>query len=197
MVTKKYSEEELATYEFADVQAPEDFDPDAKGQLDPTPGKHRMKVRTYEVVPNEIFKWKQEQYILDQLRPVLECTDADKEPGASTMDFIPMPPRGNQQVPATGLLNRWANFIKSFGFDIPEGKVTPPGFRLDHLKNREAEVDIEYKVNQDTKEVVKKDNGKPRVQVAFFGYSRPDSTPVSTVAREAETGPAAKDDFKL
>lgn len=192
-----YRPEELDGYNFGDTTAPEGFNPDASGFIDPTPGSHVFEVRgwsdekpAFELKPDQEWKWDGTSHRLNQLRVRFMIPSDQPESGAKTMDFIPVPTPG--QAMPTGLANRWANFIKALGFDLPPGKHTPDGFKLSMIAGRRCRIEIEH-ARDANKQPKFRDNGKPQIQPSFFGYSRVDAAgtspaPATKAARPAPNG---------
>lgn len=174
-MTDVFDRNQAASYQFGDATAPEGFDPDVKGWRDPTPGEHIVKVVDYQVRTGKETNVRIRQgsdermtVVHNQLEPRLQCDDDDTEAGATVIDFIPMPTPG-VQLPAL-LANQWGQFIKSLGFDLPDGKLVPPGFSLENLIGRRCRAMVETQTTRDGETKLKKD-GTPRVGIKMFGYS--------------------------
>lgn len=185
-------------YTLPDIDAPEDLNPDARPFEDAPVGSHVMEIHDFEIVADQTFKVKGEQFILDQLRPKMRIIEGQPNAGAGIMDFIPMP-TGPMH---TMLANRWANFVKRAGFNLPQGKLVPPGFHPKQLIGRRIRVDVEMLTNQDGTPKLK-DNGEPRHGVKLFGYDFADAPAPTTTPKPVTTTkgksakPAGAQDFEL
>jgi len=151
---------ELDSYDFGEATAPEGFDPNAEGREDAPVGKHVFIIKDFEIAPNNTFKGKDfGEWIGNQLRPKLVVADNQPHAGTSMMDFLPLP-SADAPMPKA-LANRFANFIRSFGFQPPPDRIVPKGFNLKDLIGKTGMAEIV----DDTYE------GKTRRKVKFFGYS--------------------------
>lgn len=183
MPNEVYDESQCSEYNFGDAAAPEGFDPNATGWQDPPPGDHIFQVDTFVIEPEHEFKWtdqttkQRDTYLLNQLRPTLVVAEGPSR-GARIMDFLPMPTPGRPM--ATGLANKWANFLKALGFDLPANKMVPDGFKLPMIKGPKFRARIVCKTEQDGKTLKIGKKGLPMVEVDFFGYSRLDASTPST-----------------
>lgn len=169
-------------YALPDIDAPEDLNADARPFEDAPPGSHIMEIHDFEIVADESFKIKGEQFILDQIRPKLRVVEGQPHAGASAMDFLPMP-TGPMH---TMLANRWANFIKRCGFNLPQGKLVPPGFHPKQLIGRRVRVDLQIQTDADGNAKTKR-NGEPLIGVKLFGYDYADSKAPATATATATT----------
>jgi len=166
-----YSAADLAErYDFSGCQTPEGFDPHASGYRDCPVGLHIMRVdlAASKMMPNQEFKDDQQSYVLNQFRPALRVVGGRFD-GASAMDFLPMPTKG--AIMSQKLANKWANFIRAFGFEPTTECLTPSDFTLTELAKRTAQVDIRIQVDRD-KQPKKHPDGRPMLGPAWFGYSR-------------------------
>lgn len=184
MSNDTYKPDELANYQFGDTTAPEGFDPDTTGAIDPTPGRHRFRIEAwsyekpaYEVKVDHEFKWKGEVYVLNQLQVRFRIPKGQPEAGATIMAFLPMPTPSNPGFGGcAGLANQWGQFLKSLGFRVPEKLTVPDGFRLEHIDGRECLIDIEHRTDQDGTPRYR-DNGRPDLGVALYGFHALDADP--------------------
>jgi hypothetical protein len=172
-----YSREELVAsggYKIGDTTAPPGFDPDAKAFAQAPLGDHVMTVDTYDIEPQYQYTVKDVGVvILDQLRPRLEIMEGPHQ-GASILDFIPLPTDG-AAMPAF-LANRFANFVRALGFQIPAGRIAPAGFDLDDIMGRRALVSIVQQLDGQKQPKISR-NGEPMHGVKLFGYSPVPGTP--------------------
>ena len=159
----------MANYNFTGAEAaPADTNPDRQAQRDLPPGDLRLVVKDFKVKPNHQFSWDKRYYVLHQFRPILCGPDGLPYAGASIMDFLPLPTPGQEWC--AGLAERWINFIRSLGFDVPKGHAVPAGFQLPQVVGRECLATIQYQVQN--KVVKTKDDGSPYTQVKMFSYAR-------------------------
>lgn len=175
---------------FGDTAAPADFNPNAKGFEAAPVGEHLMEVFDFEIPKDaKRFGAKVDGVSADfyyyQLRPKLRIVSGPHE-GATIMDFIPIPPKEGGM--ATLHANEWANFIKSIGFDIPDGKLLPAGFNPSQMKGRRCMVKV-VQAMKDGQPTLNK-FGEPQTEVKFFGYSRVQSRPAAS-APQSTAAPAA------
>ncbi len=177
-----YTAEQCVDYEFnpAAAAAPEGFNADSESYRDAPVGDHLMELVDFEVCPEQDFRIKGDTCVLDQLRPKFRIVDGQPDAGATVMDFLPMP----SGPMLTLLANRWGHFLKRLGFTLPAGQLLPAGFKLNDLIGKHCLVSVELAT--DGNGVPKlKNNGRPRMSVAFFGYGFADAK------RSATTGPSA------
>ena len=149
---------------------PEGTDPDATGYLDPPIGFHLFDVEGGTMHTNHEFRDGQETYYANQFRPKLVIPKGQPHAGCSMMDFLPLPLEG--QTVSARLMNRWLNFMRGCGYIVPKGASAPTGFSLVEFgrkPSRQVVADIRYDVDQSGNRKLK-DDGTPRVKVAFFGY---------------------------
>jgi hypothetical protein len=151
---------DIDSYDFGDPVAPEGFDHDARGYADPSPGWHTFIISDFSIRANKNFNGKDfGTWVGNQLEPRLVIPDGEPEAGASTLDFIPLPTPG-QPMPKS-LANRWANFLRAFGFQCPPDQLVPQGFRLHNLLNGPRG---QCEIIEDEWE------GKKKMKPRFFGY---------------------------
>ncbi len=178
--------DEFNDYDFGGTAAPEGFNPEARGIVDPPPGEHVMRVDTFEVKQNNVFKSKNhDDCTAHQLRPILVVVGGNHE-GKQKMDFLPLPTPGIT-LP-THLANRWANFITAFGFKPPANAIVPPNFTLHKLIGAKAKVIL----------VEDEWDGKKQIKVKYFGYEPlTGSASAFSTKKSAEAKPEAKSDLNL
>lgn len=173
----QYTSDEIKGYDFEGAAAaPEGFNPEARGFVDPVPGIHVMEFdfEGSTMKENHEFSVKEDgttnKYTLNQLWAKLRIVEGPHA-GANVLDFVPMPTPG-KAMPAK-LANRWGNFIRAFGFQPPPGRVVPAGFSLAAMDKRRAQVELEAQTEGDGKDRKPKldDRGKPRIGVRYFGYN--------------------------
>jgi hypothetical protein len=182
------------SYQFGEKKAPKGFDPDIMGWRDPSVGLHLLRFDDFNVRTSKEFRIKDratgeyQTIVANQLEPRLVCADGDPDAGASVIDFIPLP--GNYDLPVR-LANQWGQFLKSFGFDLPDGELVPSAdFKLSDMKNRVCVGDIAKQVDADGN-IKQKRDGTDRVGVKMFGYSRPDPKKRLPITGEPKPKPAA------
>lgn len=191
-----YKPHELENYDFGNVTAPEGFDPDASGAVDPPIGKSVFEVSAwsdekpaFEVKPDHTFRWDGQQYTLNQIRVRFRIPKGFPFAGAGVMVFLPLPSPG--VFMPVGLANQWANFIKSLGFDLPKDRLVPDGFTLGKLAGRRCVIDIEQGVDENRQPKVRP-NGKPQLAPAFFGFSRVDPVTGGVPGGTSNPAPSGK-----
>lgn len=194
MTDQAFGPAETASYDFGDTAAPpEGFDPNATGWTDPPPGIHLMKIDDYKVVCDKDFRWKDETFVLNQIRPQFVIPAGQPNAGAKVIDFLPMPTPGRTWC--AGLANRWANFLKSLGFDVPATATVPAGFTLPQIMGHTASVTVALQTDRDGNPKLG-NSGLQRVEVKFFGYSRPEASAPST-AGPSQPAPMKQQAFEL
>jgi hypothetical protein len=158
---------ELDTYDFGDPVAPEGFDPEARGYSDPSPGWHVFELRDFSIRQNKVYTVKGEQWAGNQLEPRFVIPEGEEEAGASVLDFLPLP--GNGML--TMLANRWANFVRGMGIQLPPGKLIPAGFQLSDLLNGNDPAHPTRPFRRVAAEVILDEyEGKKRLKIKLFGY---------------------------
>ena len=165
-----YNQDEIGDYELPEIAAPENFNPDVSGYVDPPVGKHDFVIAGFQIVPDHEFRIKGETYVLDQLRPQLRIEEGEFA-GASIMDFLPLPTGPMHEI----LANRWGQFVKRCGFSLKPGQLRPDNFKLQQLIKRKVAALVQIKTDQNGQQAIQS-NGQPRMEVAFFGYDYPNGT---------------------
>lgn len=163
--TQSLTADQSDSYQLPEIAAPEGTNPDVVAYMDAPAGDHLMEIYDFDIFADQTFRIKSEQFILDQLRPKMRIVEGRPHAGAGIMDFLPMP---NGPMHVT-LANRWTQFLKRCGFDIPQGRLAPAGFHPKQLIGRRLLVKVEHSTGSDG-ELKYKDNRDPRMGVKFFGY---------------------------
>lgn len=207
---------DIISYEFGNTAAPEGFNPNATGYRDIPPGKHEVEVQDYKLHLNQELKGAKPDtntYILHQLCVRLVIPAGHQDAGASALDFLPAPPQQGQTWPALQA-NRWANFVRSLGFDLPQGQTVPAEMvaasragrnPFEPLKGRRCMVTTCFKLDRDTKQPMLQDNGLPQIHVKYFGYepvaanTQPttQAAPPAAATQPAAPAPAVVTEFTL
>lgn len=172
----------LASYDFGAAPAVEGYDPDASGWKKPPVGEYIFEVdlEHSKVVTDKNIKWDGSTYILNEFQPRLMLVEGPQAAiGATITDFIPMPTAN--QVWHSGLANKWANFIKAFGFPPPGNRYAPDGFSLDSLHGKRAHVTVEGQTRKVDGEAKKREpvmdaDGTQKVTVKMYGYRMTEAT---------------------
>lgn len=132
---------DISNYEFGEQVAPEGFNPDAQGFETLPPGKHKVRIGetpddpdAYRIKENYEHKDKRidggGSWVGNQIQPRLVCVEGEHK-GKGCMDFLPLPTPG-KPMPKV-LADKWANFIRAFGFKPPADRIVPAGFKLNDL----------------------------------------------------------------
>lgn len=172
-------------WDFGSPTPPPDFDPNAQGGGDSLPaGWHRCGVKSFSITQNRTLNYKGTSWVGNQLNVVLEC-DSGKFEGCVIFDFLPMP-TANAPFTSAWFANRWANFMKAIGYDLPPDSLFPKsGFALKQLLPQNGAKQAWVRVIDETYE------GKTKQKVQLFGY-RPLNDPPPTLDTNAAEAPAAK-----
>lgn len=183
-----YAARDVKNYDFAAAPVVEGYDPDASSWKKPPIGEYVFQIDLdhSKVVTDKSLKWDGSTYILNEFQPRLVLVEGPQAAiGATITDFIPMPTPN--QVMHSGQANKWANFIKAFGFPPPGNRYAPDGFTLDSLDAKRAHVTIEGQTKKDEstgKRVPVMDaDGTQKVSVKFFGYRMTEATEKELRAR--------------
>jgi hypothetical protein len=170
---------ELADYEFGEQVAPDGFNPDAQGYEPPPPGEFVVRIGespsdedAYRIKPNHEFRDRRipgGSWIGTQIQPSIVIAEGEHK-GKSVYDYLPCPTPG-KQMPKP-LADRWANFIRAFGFRPPENRLIPPGFKLEHLCGEKTLAIAKFEAHSYEKV---DDEGEPKkietVRIKYMGYS--------------------------
>lgn len=192
---------EFTNYNWGDTRAPEGFDPNATGFAQPPPGEHLMEIADFAYEQARVWKYKDQQQVLNQLRPLWKVVSGAYA-GAGLWDFLPMPPPPPGQQMITFLANRWGQFLVSLGYDLPLGQLVPAGFRLKDIIGRRALVRVVIALDE-TGAARKQPNGEPQHQVALFGYREaprgdlPSPQPATQKTAPSSAPTTAPADFEL
>lgn len=179
---------EIDNYTFGNDPVPEGYNPDSQGFEDPPVGTHIFELTDFGIVESKEFKGKDfTSWVGNQIRPRLTIPAGQPNAGASILDFLPIPTKDRPMPKA--LANRWANFVRSLGFQLPSNSLIPPGFSISRDKNSllpTPRLRCAVRIEEEEYE------GKKKIRVAYFGYKRVDEhngTSASAVRRAAAPAP--------
>lgn len=174
---------ELEGYDFGNVAPPTGYDSDASGFVDLPPGYHVVEVYDYDVEQNKDYRDENQNVVyLNQLRPKLRAPSGTPFAGATAMDFLALPTPGAQMPKLWA--NRWANFVRALGFQMPKTALVPEGFQLEDIIGKRCKVQIVQQTDKNDQPKLKAD-GTPQFGVRLFGYHT-----LSTPVQLAQLAPA-------
>lgn len=149
----------LENIDFGSGEAPAGFDPNA-GFRDLPEGRHTVRLLDYGFSAD--LERQNHRDIPGGFWVGRKITVRMGNDAGSIVDYLPCPtPESPMPVP---MANRWANFLRSWGFDIPPDRVIPAGFHHSQLRNTPglAQIDV----------VVEEYEGKRRHKVKYMSYQR-------------------------